>query len=814
MTNRKQYQIFLSILALMMTAETSAQSTNSIAGEVRTRSDLPVEAATVLLVKAADTALVKATITGKEGLFKFENILPGQYLVKVSHVSGGQGFSKQILVANEKSVIQLETVYLTEIARDLGEVQVTAQKPFIELHTDRLVINVESASINAGNNAMEILERSPGITVDQLSGRIDINGKTGTLVMINGRPTYLSAADLAILLRSTPSNQLERIEIITNPPARYDAAGNAGIINLRLKRNEREGFNGSYTLSMAQGVYFKTSAGATLNYRRGKLNIYGSYNIQKRNDFTRIDFNRSFFQASPPFLSVQHSFRKFEVIPQNYNFGIDLFVNKNTTIGLLAKGFSTNFKSPQENMTRFIKANDQRDSAVKTIALTKEHSNNYSLNLNFKKVLDTAGREFQVDIDYSRFSKRNNQHFTSTYFDENNVQQPHVFILTGDVPSSVDIKSVKADYIHPLPGKARIEGGVKASSVTTDNFPQFFREINSSLEPDSSQTNHFIYKENIYAAYASFTKELVNTSLQVGLRGEYTDANGDQKISKEVFTRKYFQLFPTFFLQQRLSEDHTLSLSYGRRVDRPSYQDLNPYRLFLDQFSLWQGNPMLGPQFTNHIEVNHQYKKTFITKLNYTVSNKIITDIIRQIDSSKLSIRTKGNLNTFKNLGLTIITSFNHDNWYTGNFTANVFLNQYKGLYFNESFEKSLFAYIFNFTNSLRFSPQISADINGFYQSKNLVGLEETISKYSVSLGIRRVSKDRKTTIQLNVSDIFRGQRGGGITEIANLDSRSLVRFDSRVIRLSFTHRFGKTTVPSMRDRDTGVEDEKGRVNN
>lgn len=790
-----------------------AQTKSTINGTVKLKDETYLQSATVLLLKANDSTLIKTAITDKEGNFFIAGKLSGIFFLRITHNGIKTHHSEPFSITETKPNYNAGIIYTDTYNKNLQEVQVETKKPFIELNVDKVVLNISGNSINAGATAMEVLERAPGLTVDELSGRININGKQGTLVMINGKPTYLSTADLAILLKSTPSSQLDKIEIITNPSSRYDAAGNTGIINLRMVKNQREGFNGNYTASVSQGNYFKVSNSLSFNYRRKNLNLYGNYGVQRRTDFTTINFTKEFSGSTPPVKASQFSFRKFLVIPQTYNAGLDYFINKNTTLGVWIRGSATRLKSPQENNTSFF-SNGNSESVAKTNAFTRDNSSNLSLNANLKKTLDTAGKEINLDIDYSRFQKNNSQEFTTDFFNAAGIQQFPSYMQAGETPSFVDIKAIRMDFINPITKKRKIEAGVKISKVVSDNFPQFYKISGGTSIPDSSQTNHFVYSETILAAYAGFRKEYKQTSFQAGLRIENTVGSGKQKITNINFKRNYLQLFPSLFFQHQVSENHNLSMAYGRRIDRPNYQDLNPFSLFLDQYSLWRGNPELGPQFTNNIELSHQYKKTLITKLNYTRSDKVISDVLKQIDTSRISIQTKENINTFINFGISATAFFSPAKWWSVNLSLHIYQNEYKGVFLNQAFIKNQGSFLCSFSNSLKLSPQVNADINSYYQAKALSGIEESVSKHSLSVGLRRTSKNKRTTIQFNVSDVFRGQRGGGLTKIANINTSSVVRYDSRVLRLSFNCRFGKNTVTGNRRRETGVEEEKGRVGN
>ncbi len=781
-----------------------------IRGSVYDIDDSPIEFANVLVIKYRDSSLVKAQLSDPGGGFAFEGISADSLRVVISHLSYNTWESSLLVRADLP--LDLGKIKLDRSENALGEVTITAEKPFMEMRPDKLVVNINKDGQFLGNSAFEIMEKLPGLSVDFLSGRINIQGKQGSTVLINGRATNLSPEDIAVLLRSTTSEEIEQVEIITNPSAKYDAAGTAGVINIILRKNEKEGLNGSARANIQQGIYFKYGTGLSLNYRRKKWNVYGSYNIQDRKDFTNITYDQSFGQAESVLISRQESNRIFNVVPQNFSLGIDFNATDNLDINFLFNGAATNFNSPQKNLTTFSNLQGDVESSAFTRSMVDNLNNNYSFNLNVVKVNDDKSSRLSLNLDYTLYDRDNDQFFTTEFFDENGSPTGELNQLRIEIPSNIDIWSVQGDYSKTFENNSAIEVGGKWSNVVNDNFPKFFNVDQGTETLDTDLTNHFVYDETISALYADYSKEFTGSSLKVGLRMENTVGIGDQKITNERFKRTYLEFFPTVFFQTDISENHAMSFAYGRRIDRPSYNDLNPYRLFLDQFSLWEGNPMLGPQFTSNFEVSHQYKRNLVSKLSYTRTRDVISDIILQNDDTQVTTQTKRNLNTFSQLNLSLSASFKPFDWWNSNASGSIFNNQYEGVYLEEDFELDRLGFLISNNNTFKISPQINANLNLRYNSEALTGIEESLSSYSISTGVTRTSEDKRTSIRVSISDIFYGRRGGGVTLINSLDRRSLVRFDSRVLRLSFTYNFGKNTVPRAKRRRSAIDEEKNRT--
>lgn len=804
----KSIIIILLILPLYIT---TAQSSLSIKGTVKDNNNLPIVFANVIVYNAKDFTIVKAEITNQEGLFNLERINQDSLIVKISHISF-QTWESQLILKSQLP-INLSTIILENASNSLDEVTITAEKPFIEMKAGKLVVSINKNGLFMGDSAFEIMEKLPGLSVDFLSGRINIQGKQGSKILINGKETHLSTEDVAMLLKNTASEDINQVEIITNPSAKYDASGNAGIINIILNKNKKEGLNGSLRINIQQSKYFSYGSGISLNFRKKKWNVYGSYNVQDRKDFTNITYHQVFQNSNPPLQSELFSSRIFNVIPQNFNLGVDYNVTDNLDINILFKGSKTKFESPQKITTTFSDLQNNVISSAVTTSQVNNLSDNYSINFNIVKTNANKSSILTFDADYTLYDRNNTQLFSTLYFDENGIEIDEENTLLAKIPSMIDIWSLRTDLTKTLENSnITFETGIKWSNVVNDNFPKYFDIEQENATLNTVFTNHFIYDETIFAAYLDFSKDFKKSTLKIGLRAENTKGIGDQKITNEKFTRSYFELFPTIFYKMDFTENHSMSLALGRRIDRPSYNDLNPFRLFLDQFSLWEGNPMLNPQFTYNFEVAHQYKRNTITKLSYSQTNDVISSIIFQDSDTYVTTETKRNLNTFSQINLSISTSIKPYSWWNSNFSSSLFYNVYEGTYLQENFNLNGVGFIFSNYNSFKISSQFSGNINGSYNSSSINGIEKELSSYSISLGLNRTSKDKRTKVRISASDIFYGRRGGGKTLLNSINRSSLVKYGSRSIRISFTYNFGKSTVPKAKRRRSGIEDEKNRT--
>ncbi|HNQ00170.1 MAG TPA: TonB-dependent receptor, partial [Bacteroidia bacterium] len=443
-------------------------------------------------------------------------------------------------------------------------------------------------------------KRSPGVIVDN-DGNISIKGKQGVQVLIDGKPTYLSTSDLYNMLRNMSSDQLSTIEIITNPSARYDAAGNSGILNIRLRKKQNLGLNGSVTLSYGQGVYPDFSAGFNLNYRREKFNAYGGYSFTKGFYFERTDIDRRFRENGYTSLFRQNNFDKGHYDTHDFRGGFDYFIDKKQTIGILIKGFYNTNTDNTTSQTNILNNTDVPDSGYVTLNNSIGTWNSLTGNLNYSNQLDTSGQELNVDLDFARYTNRADYKFSTSHYYPNTLYT-YTELATNRQPATIDVQSFKVDYVKPLHKTMKLEAGLKTSNVQTDNDVKYYNYDDVMPVLDTGKTNHFNYTERINAGYLSWTGEFNKVGLQFGIRAEQTISKGDQITTNSVFKRNYLEWFPSAFFTYKFSEKYDVKLSYSRRIDRPAYQQLNPFKYFIDPYNFMQGNPFLQPQLTNSFE--------------------------------------------------------------------------------------------------------------------------------------------------------------------------------------------------------------------
>ncbi|MBK7883156.1 MAG: outer membrane beta-barrel protein [Chitinophagaceae bacterium] len=502
---------FFSLLAATVIVLSASAQNGKITGSIKDGGNQKtIDAATISLLNASDSTLLKTAVTDSAGNFIFENLQSKTYLISATSVGHAKVFSKLLEITAINAEANAGVLQLVPVEKNMNEVTVTATKPFIERKLDKTIINVDASISNVGATAMEVLEKSPGITVDK-DGNISLKGKQGVKIFIDGKPSYLSGSDLANMLKNMSAAQLDQIEIMTNPSAKYDAAGNSGVINIKTKKTKTVGFNGSITSTYSQGRYAKFNESINLNYRNKNVNLFGNYTYRNSKGFNTLTIQRKFRDKdSKELLSVFDQQARFNNINESNNakLGIDITLSKKATVGAVVSGYLSTEKFNNYNNTYLKNKNEVVDSRTFANIDMKSKWENFNGNVNLRHVFDSTGKELTVDLDYINYGSLNRQVMSNHYFDANDIKMLPSDTLNGNIPSDITIYSAKADYSQNFKGDIKMEAGVKASFVKTDNNARYDSLINGNLVMDAGRSNHFIYDEQIQAAYVNFNKQL------------------------------------------------------------------------------------------------------------------------------------------------------------------------------------------------------------------------------------------------------------------------------------------------------------------
>lgn len=786
-----------------------------ILGTVKDDHGKALNGASVSLRKAKDSALVKLAVSDASGKYQFNNIPAGNYFVTVSHVGSVPKNSGTVEVSGTGDVT-IPEVSIVKASSNLKAVVVNSKKPMVEVKADKTILNVEG-SINAvGQDALELLRKAPGVLLDK-DDNISLSGKNGVQIYVDGKPTPLSGTDLTAFLKTIQSSQVESIEIITNPSAKYEAAGNAGIINIKLKKNKSFGTNGSVTAGYAVGIFPKYNAGVSLNHRNKKINVFSNYNYNWNRTENHFDLYRNLADT----IFDQHSLMANKNQSHGFKAGLDYFASKRSTIGLMVNGnflrnnFANNSKTniyyqPTNSLVKILEAKN-------TNAMKRDNAN---FNLNYRYA-DTAGRELNVDADYGLFRIKGDQLQPNYYYSASgNYLYDVVYNMLA--PTDIDIYSLKADYEQNLK-KGRLGFGGKISFVNSGNDFQRYNVYGNVKDLDKERSNNFDYKENINAGYVNYNKQFKGIMVQAGVRVENTNSEGRSRGLKRVnntyvtydssFNRHYTDLFPSVAVTFNKNPMMQWGISYSRRIDRPAYQDLNPFEFKLDEYTFQKGNTALRPQYTNTISVTNTYKYKLTTALSYSHVNDVFTQLVDVVDTSK-SFISKRNIATQDIASLNISYPFQYK-WYGMFVNFNGYYSHYisDSLGPNRKVNLDVTAFNLYMQHSAKLGKGFTAELSGFYNSPSLWGgTFKSKEMWSVDAGLQKSLWKSKANLKVSVSDIFHSLKFSGVSQYAGQYTKASGGFESRQLKINFTYRFGNTQVKAARQRKSGADDESKRV--
>jgi hypothetical protein len=814
---RLKLLLILTLLTFLTSNITQAQTSGGkITGSVVDETKKPLDGATVILLMAKDSAVVSTQLANPDGSFNFQNLKDNTYRVIVTYI-GYKNYRGDQVTINQERTVKLPPIVLLSNGKTLNGVAVTAQRSYIQQKVDRTVVNVGALMSNTGANALEVLEKTPGVLVDA-DGNITFKGKSGVLIMIDDKPTYLSATNLAAYLKSLPSSSLDQIELMDNPPAKYDAAGNAGVINIKTKKNTKDGLHAVVSADYAQGFYGRTDESVNLNYRINKVNLFANVAYNQNRTFRRLEIDRDYIDANGNTTSSLKDISYFRPISHNTNIkaGMDYYISPKTTWGIVYTGNISPDHDSSPVYSLLYGANGELDSTITTLNTSKNKFTSNGINLNYTHKFDSTSRQVSFDLDYIHDISQSNQLFVNnTFLPDGTLTNSTT--LNDNLPSNINIYSAKVDYTHPLGAKAKFEAGAKSSYVNTDNAANYFNVVNGVESVDYNNTNRFLYKENINAAYVNFNKNFGRFSLQSGLRLENTNGNGHQLGNAQrpdsSFVNHYVNLFPTAYLSYNLdtTAHHVLVVSYGRRIGRPNYGSLNPFTFFVDEFTYFSGNPFLKSQFTDNYKLAYSFRNLFTVAMAYNYTSNVQGETIHR--DSNVFISTTGNIGHQKTLDFSVNTNFQPTKWWSVNLYAEVYRNTYQGEFYTGYLDQSKVTFSGNGSNQFTLSKTWSAEVSGFFDSGGTYGQFVTLPKGMLNAAIQKKILNNKASIKLNVRDILHSfSPSGTITNIAGANATFHNFVDTRVATLSFTYSFGKSlNVPQKRSIG-GAESEQDRA--
>jgi hypothetical protein len=784
-----------------------------IQGSVRDTENKPVSFANVQLLHQRDSTAISGIMATEEGTFNFTTFQPGKYIIGVSMIGYKTGFSKPFTMNSSKDHFHADPIVVEEDTHELQEVNVVAKKPVYELQIDRMVVNVENSITSTGNTALEVLEKSPGIIVDRQNNSISMGGKSGVMVMINGKQNRMPIEAAVQMLSSMSSDNIKKIELITTPPSKYDAEGDAGIINIVMKKNESFGTNGSFTLGAGVSKREKMEGSFNLNHHVDKVNYYGSYNANFNNTRQNIQSFRRFNQEGSVMETDADSKREAIVMFQNIRMGMDYTISSKTVVSFLGTGYVRDWDSDALNEVLYLKNQvKNRSSNLQMTEMSKwiHGMGNLNLKHNFKE-----DEYIDLNFDYLNYYNDNPSDYTVENLNASGQLTAGEDIKVGKV-TPIDIFVGMADYSKQINKKIKWETGIKGTltGFTNDVGVSYFRD--GRWTPDMELTNKYSLAENISAAYTTFSFNFnEKTSMVAGLRYEYMNSVLDSETEKGIVDLHYGELFPTLYFSRKLNKNNTVQLAYNRRIDRPTFNELAPFIVFLTPETFVAGNENLVPAFSNILKADYQFK-TIMLSVSYTDTKNSISRFQPKFNSDE----TKQYFIS-RNLDKTTLTSItlafpvkmtewwrmqNNFNWISRTLATN-----YEDTYIDVSHDN----YRINSIQSIKLGKKVSAEVSGYYQSRSLNGVYISKPVGKVDVGLQVKFKNENSKLNLNYIDVFKTNIFRSVADVPELNiyNRWSLDFEPRVLRLTFTHNFGSTAI-KMRKRNTASDEEQRRVGN
>ena len=793
----------LALLALpMLSQRAAAQATAT--GTVLDKAGQPLGFATAVLLALPDSAIANSQTTTELGAYTFGGVKPGRYCVKAMMMSYTSARSAGFVVGGE--AIAVPALRLTAAATTLKEVTVVGTTPMLEQHADRTIVNVDRLN-TAGETALDIMRKAPGVTLDK-DDNILYRGSAGVNVMIDGKLTYMSGAALSSYLKSLPASAVSQIELMPNPPASMDAAGTAGVLNIKLKRSQLPGLSGTYTLGLGQGRYEKSWAGTNLAYNVGKVRLFARADAGRYNSFNRLTMIRTIGDS----LFNQENVWRPLTYAGTYSAGADVALTAKQSIGVQLRGGldQTDAVSTSNSVTTDLAGTP---GGRRQMTNPKNSSgNNQALNLYYKFALDSAGRELSATADFVRYGNTNDQRFNNVIFAPNAEQGRPAEQLRSAASSETAIRAAKIDYVHPFAGtKWRAETGAKTSWVTSRSAIQFDKLLDSSWQTDALRTNQFAYDEHITAGYVSVNTTLNRLELKAGLRGELTQTTGTPAVGPTI-ARTYFQLFPSAFANYKVDDNNQVSASVSRRITRPAYQNLNPFLNYTDFYTAQQGNPFLAPSLSQSLVLNYLHKDFQVLSLSYLHETNSVNEVISQNDVTKVSTSTPQNLAqtstlTLSSGGHTDITKvWGVDNQLSGSYT------QVSTTIQDQAVRLASYNWEASSNHTFILPRSYKLMVGGEYSSPGVMGLFHTKASGSVNLGLKKQIWAERATFSLRVADVFNTSRFRSTLNYNNINQTWNNQWESRRVTLTFTCKIGSGKTQAR--RAAASADEEGRVGN
>ncbi|WP_224483837.1 TonB-dependent receptor domain-containing protein [Robertkochia aurantiaca] len=794
------------LILLLLLAQLGLAQSNELNGLVVDDQQQSIPFANISVLQASDSTMVTGGTTDMDGKFRIPLKTEGKFILQCSTIGFSTAYSQAFILDQHSGPKDFGVIALKPESYQLDEVTLTGSRPNVVMKADKMVVRVEGTAMAAGTSALEVVAKSPGVWIDQ-EGNFQINGRKGAEVMIDGRLTYLSAQELTTLLEGMPAENIEDIEIIANPSAKYDAEGTAGILNINLKENTLSGFNGSAYAGYQYNGINVYNTGVTLNHKKGKWNSFLSADMAGRNRYRTNETFRSFNENGETAIINQDGREDRKRFVPSIRIGTDYSVNDKHTIGVMANIL---YQNGHTDWNSDLTLDDFDGSTTQIEARNRmdDEFDNSTVNLHYEGKLDTLGTTLSSEFDYVRLNKQVDSRFTNTYtFPDNSTDQE---IFVSDNASAYDILAGRADLSLPLRKGGLIETGVKFSRVESGSDLYFFERIGDNNVIDPERSNEFLYVEDIFAAYASYSMRFNETwNLKAGLRAEKTKAQGTSLTLEQVTDRDYLNLFPSLFLQQNVSENYSITYNYSRRIIRPDYDRLNPFIFYIDPFTYIEGDPNLRPQYSHSFQLTQTLFKKYNIILGAEKATDYILEVPVQMEESKQTAYAVRNMDNFYNYSATLVFPVKVTSFWSMNNNVVAAQQEYNTQTENGYLENKQFFFMAQSNNVMNLPGNTRFEVNAAYQGPMAYGVYEVGSQWWIDAGIKKSFMNDKLDLSLSVTDIFRTAVLDVTTTINNNVAAMSQYFGNRSLRVNLRYNFSKGKDFKSSERKSDLEELK-----
>ncbi|RVU02029.1 hypothetical protein EOD41_08755 [Mucilaginibacter limnophilus] len=795
------------VLGMIFNYSYAQTDSTGIQGRILTEFSAPAEAATVRLLSHPDSILISSTITDKNGFFQFNRIKPGNYFIAVTKVGYKRLYSiKYQILAN--SSVKAASVRLVPLTHQLQEVKIQAKKDYVEVRPDKTIVNVDKSIVAAGSNMLDVLGGTPGVRVS--GDEVLFKGGQKALIAVNGKPVLLSSEQLAELLRNYQSSQVSQVELIENPSARWDAAG-GGVINIILKKDQNLGWRVNINETAAIGQNYRLTSSTAVNYRSRKLNLFATYTVGRSETTREWDINRN-IQNNGATEGYDVNYRSnIRLSTHSFNTGGELSFNPKQSLGALVQGNINPTGIGKRNNT-YLMRNGITDSTITTGSFIDRDVSNINYNLNYRGVFGKFGEHtLSADADYIMYDRASVEDLTNNFYNASGsfYRDPLKLYITS--PSDIDVYSFKIDYTRLIDKISNVDIGFKTSKVKSINRIDFNRVDGNSRTLVDSLTGRFNYNERINAGYVNYVRRMNNVSITAGLRGEMTMADRVTYNPANTADTSYFNIFPSVIINYDLNDDHQLSFSYNRRIERPNYQDLNPFVAYIDKYAYSTGNPYLRPQYRSSFQISDIFLYKFRGSLAFNVTKDFYTNIFQQDNATGVYTTVTANIGTRHQYMAEIRAPFKIGSWWDINAyaqgTYERFLYKTPG-----AANKAAYDLIVQVNQQFKITDKVSAELYTSYETPTYFGIKYYREQYFVNAGVSRGILSNKGSIKLQISDIFNTRTYRYNTTYLNLDLHGREKSGTRFVTLNFSYRFGNDALKNARKRTGGSQDERNRL--